>query len=137
MGNTSSMGGVRPLPYLAPYAASKRAILAITETLRIELDDLAPEVGVTALCPSLVRTNIGTSARNRPDDLVPARGAGQEGLQAHLAHLPGAKEPAEVAQLTLGAIETNRLRLMTHESARDSVDTWVKALLADAALAGQ
>jgi NAD(P)-dependent dehydrogenase (short-subunit alcohol dehydrogenase family) len=138
MVNTASMGGIRPLPFLAPYAASKRAIVAITETLRIELDERAPDVGVTALCPSLVHTNIGTSARNRPQDLIPERGADQAGLRAHLGKMEqSALEPADVARLVLGAIETNRLRLMTHPESREAVEEWARALIADAALAGQ
>jgi NAD(P)-dependent dehydrogenase (short-subunit alcohol dehydrogenase family) len=46
------------------YGVSKAAILNITETLRRDLEDTP--IGVTALCPGMLRTKIVASQRNRP-----------------------------------------------------------------------
>lgn len=65
--NTGSIAGMVTIPEGGIYAATKYAVVAISETLRTEL---APhDIGVTVLCPGSVRTNILGAARNRPDDL--------------------------------------------------------------------
>ena len=48
------------------YSASKFAVVGLSEHLRFELDRVAPEVGVTILCPGAVETRIGDAGRNRP-----------------------------------------------------------------------
>ena len=63
--NTASISGLYHLPRMGPYNASKAAVVALSETLRFELE--ASGVGVSVLCPSWVRTNISTSDRNRPE----------------------------------------------------------------------
>jgi NAD(P)-dependent dehydrogenase (short-subunit alcohol dehydrogenase family) len=62
--NTSSIAGWAAPPAMSPYAASKHAVLAISEALRGELRE--SNVGVSVLCPSGVKTNILDSARNWP-----------------------------------------------------------------------
>ena len=48
-----------------PYNVSKYGVVALSEGLR---QDLAPRgIGVSVLCPSFVRTNILSSARNLPE----------------------------------------------------------------------
>ena len=67
--NTASMAGLIPLQGagLGAYAASKYAVVAISETLRLEL---APEnIGVTVVCPGGVDTRINEAERNRPAEL--------------------------------------------------------------------
>ena len=64
--NTASISGLYYLPRMGPYNASKAAVVALSETLRFELDAERSGVGVSVLCPSWVRTNITTSDRNRP-----------------------------------------------------------------------
>jgi len=58
--NISSGAAYAPPPYLAAYAASKGAVLALSQALRAEL---APSgVVVTAVCPGIINTNITSSA---------------------------------------------------------------------------
>lgn len=52
--NVSSIGGLVALPHLAPYCASKHALVGLSDALRIEL---APRgIAVTTACPWLMRT---------------------------------------------------------------------------------
>ena len=64
--NTASMAGLSPLPGAAPYAATKYAVVGISETMREELR--GTKVGVSVLCPGFVKTNIFHSQRNRPQE---------------------------------------------------------------------
>lgn len=67
--NTSSLAGfqVRPgrIPYQTLYAATKYAIVAISEGLDIELRPHG--IAVSVLAPANVATDIATADRNRPD----------------------------------------------------------------------
>jgi len=52
--NITSFGGKVPVPHMASYAASKFAIVGLSETLRTELVD--DGIFVTTVCPGLVRS---------------------------------------------------------------------------------
>ncbi|HDZ57847.1 MAG TPA: SDR family NAD(P)-dependent oxidoreductase [Pseudomonas xinjiangensis] len=56
--NTASMGGLVALPYLAPYAASKAALIALSESLELELNALGANISVSVLCPGMVQTGL-------------------------------------------------------------------------------
>jgi len=57
--NISSIGGLVPLPHLAPYVASKFALTGLSQALHVEL--AKDGVTVTTVCPGLMRT--GSSHR--------------------------------------------------------------------------
>lgn len=59
--NIASAAGLLSAPFLAPYNASKAAVVALSETLYVEL--LAARIGVTVACPMFFPTHIATSAR--------------------------------------------------------------------------
>ena len=114
--NTSSMAGLTTIPGggNGAYSATKHAVVGLSETLRLELAEAAPEVGVTVLCPGPVPSRIHDAGRNRPADLPAAEPADS------LA--PGAKSwltltrvPAEVvAAQVLAAVEEGREYVLTH-----------------------
>ena len=59
--NIASAAGIVNLPRMAPYNATKSAVIAISETLRHELAEFG--IGVSVVCPSFFRTNLHESAR--------------------------------------------------------------------------
>ena len=61
--NVASAAGLLAPPGMAPYNVTKAAVVALSETLAGELKTSG--VGVTVLCPTFFRTNIGKSARAR------------------------------------------------------------------------
>src|SRR5439155_716730 len=79
--NTASMAGLVGMQWLGVYCASKFAVVGLTEALHRELRPHG--IGVSVLCPMIVRTNINeNSVRNRPaelrnpgDPVVPPAGA--------------------------------------------------------------
>jgi len=62
--NTASAAGLTASPFLGPYAATKHAVVSVSETLAIEL--AGTPVGVSVICPLWVRTRIHESDRNAP-----------------------------------------------------------------------
>ncbi len=56
--NTASMGGLVSSPIMAPYAASKFAVVAFSESLRDEVRMLELPLGVSVLCPGPVLSDI-------------------------------------------------------------------------------
>jgi NAD(P)-dependent dehydrogenase (short-subunit alcohol dehydrogenase family)/pimeloyl-ACP methyl ester carboxylesterase len=65
--NTASAAAFQPVKDLAAYGASKAAVLMLSECLRAELAPFG--IGVTAVCPGVVATNITRSTRfvGRPE----------------------------------------------------------------------
>ena len=117
--NTASMAGHIAVPGLGIYGMTKFAVVGLSETMRI---DLAPhDIGVSALCPGVVNTNIFTSERNRPEDLPgEARtailsGTTEEEWAERMAEIrDGALDPALVGDMVLHAIRENEFYIFTH-----------------------
>ena len=124
--NTASSAGHVVVPNLAAYSASKHAVVAISETVRAELQQQGSAVCVTAFCPGMVRTRITSSARNRPEALsnpgeaLPERDAWDEkkteGRQEALESLFGrAKSPAEAAGILHDGLLAGRFYIWTDD----------------------
>ncbi len=77
--NTASAAGLSGLPYSASYAASKFAVVGLSESLRWELAQFG--VGVTVVCPGAVKTSIAIgSGGPRTAELVERFGLSAEPL---------------------------------------------------------
>jgi len=115
--NTISVAGLVSGTNSPAYGAAKHAALRATEALHADLTAEGSPIGVTALCPGVVATGIGNSERNRPAGLVPpggVRGDDPQALQSRLLDLHGrALQPAEVAEMVVGAIRERRFYLVT------------------------
>ena len=58
--NISSIGGKLPVPHLAPYCASKFALVGLSSAMRVEL--VKENIFVTTVCPGLMRTGSHVNA---------------------------------------------------------------------------
>jgi NAD(P)-dependent dehydrogenase (short-subunit alcohol dehydrogenase family) len=74
-----SIAGKSALPFLGPYAASKHAIEAIADSLRVELSPWG--IGVTVVEPGTIKTPIWTRSASRADELL-ERMDGRDRLEA-------------------------------------------------------
>lgn len=128
--NTSSGAGVIPdvVQDHTAYAASKAAAVALAVNLRLELS--SEGIGVSALCPGMVRTGILEAARARP-----ARFGGPELDQQHI---PGKTDPMrdamdaeEVGRIVVDGIRQNRKFIFTHPSIGAGITRYYEAMLAD------
>jgi NAD(P)-dependent dehydrogenase (short-subunit alcohol dehydrogenase family) len=114
--NTASIFGVFA-GALGPYGVAKHAVVALTETLHFNLQSLGvSHVGVSVLCPGAVRTNFGTSARNRPPSAGPAgpQGPAEQASAEQFDRLALAgASPAEVAGIVVDGIRSSRFYILT------------------------
>ena len=94
--NVASVAGLVGFPYVAPYCATKFALVGLSEALALEL---AGRVGVTAVCPGMVRSNLVADGQLR----LPGRWA--ELFDWAFANL--AADPDRVARAILRAVARN------------------------------
>jgi NAD(P)-dependent dehydrogenase (short-subunit alcohol dehydrogenase family) len=119
--NTASMGGLITTAFSGPYFTSKFAAVGLTECLAHDLQASGANIGVSALVPSLVATDIATSQRNRPERWIDRTRELGEDEQFVLAAMEDATvgtgmPPAEVAQLVFDAVEADRFWIPTKPS---------------------
>ena len=56
--NTASVGGFLPSPLMAPYSTTKAAVVALTESLHLEMQMIGAPVRVSLLAPGPVQSSI-------------------------------------------------------------------------------
>ena len=111
--NTASTAGFQAgTGYVPIYAASKNAVVAVTEALRGELEGTG--IGVSGLCPSTVNTLILQAQRNRPTDYGPR-------AAEPLADAPitTGMDPEEVGRIVRQGIIDDEPWIFTHPEAMD------------------
>jgi NAD(P)-dependent dehydrogenase (short-subunit alcohol dehydrogenase family) len=103
---TASGAGLVDTPTMGAYGATKHAVVGLAGALRAELRDAG--VGVSVVCPGLVRTKIFHSERNRPDPnaVTHTDTVRVEMLRSVLEH--GA-DPATIADAVHDAVVANQL----------------------------
>jgi NAD(P)-dependent dehydrogenase (short-subunit alcohol dehydrogenase family) len=67
--NTASVAGLITAASSGVYATTKHGIIALSETLYRELEQRGSSIGVSVLCPGLIKTRIMESEHNRPAEL--------------------------------------------------------------------
>ena len=106
--STASIAGMVALTNPA-YDVTKFGVVALSEDLRPKL--AARGIGVSVLCPGVIRTNIVQSGRNIPDrfagqiQTVPTEGPGTEVLKAVTEAIASGIDPLYVGELVREAIE--------------------------------
>jgi NAD(P)-dependent dehydrogenase (short-subunit alcohol dehydrogenase family) len=126
--NTVSMAGLTSMPFTGPYYMSKHAAMSLSETLYFELRAKNPMIGVSALCPELIRTGIGRSERNRPEHLK----RNDDGVRPERDLVEGAirtsvetgLDPSVMAGRVVDAILEDRFYVLADEDS-----SWSKACL--------
>ena len=126
--NTSSLAGLASgLPSLGPYNVSKVGVVALSETLRMELAMAGSPVGVSVLCPGSTPTRILESERNRPAELgrelrVPDGDQMREAVRSGFDG-PGARTVDEVAGDVLDGVRGGQFWIITSGEMRDLVSS--------------
>jgi NAD(P)-dependent dehydrogenase (short-subunit alcohol dehydrogenase family) len=129
--NTASVAGLCYIGTGATYTVSKYAVVAISETLSSELARAGTRVGVSVLCPSLVRTRFLDSGRNRPIKYggpvtsTPMNPADDDArwveLESKWNHLGPVVEPGDVADVTFAGIRARNFYILPQQQIVDLV----------------
>jgi NAD(P)-dependent dehydrogenase (short-subunit alcohol dehydrogenase family) len=119
--NTASMAGHGGMPGLAPYSATKFAVVGYSEALRQELAE--HDIGVAALCPGWVDTKIYESGLSCPSR------AGQEVTAEDEVTLEGARKffatglpPHTVARWVMEGIKQDAGYIFTNRELHGAID---------------
>jgi NAD(P)-dependent dehydrogenase (short-subunit alcohol dehydrogenase family) len=137
--NTASIAGLISAPGMAPYCATKHAVVGLSECLHHDLHLLAGgKVKVSVLCPAWVKTRINDSERNRPPSLQdhPARERTPQELmiaQWTRAAVDSGIPPHAVAEKVLSAIVEERFWILTHPKTKKIVESRMRCILEDRA----
>jgi NAD(P)-dependent dehydrogenase (short-subunit alcohol dehydrogenase family) len=132
--NVASLAGLLSGPLLAPYYATKHAVVALSECLHYELQASDAKVKASVLCPGFVRTNIIDSDRNRPEDLrieertpTPIEVMMEQALRAQVeAGMPA----TQVADLVFEAIKKEKFYIFPHPDLLQAYRDYSAAVIA-------
>ena len=134
--NTASLAGITTPTVDSIYAASKHAIVAISEALYFQLHVTGSKLSASVLCPGFVCTNILDSARNRPPELqspppVIPEGQDVEAMMAMMRQLiEGGLSPTAVAGMVVDAIRADQFWILTAPEFDPAVRDRVEGILA-------
>jgi NAD(P)-dependent dehydrogenase (short-subunit alcohol dehydrogenase family) len=104
--NVASAAGLLCAPRMAAYNAAKAGVIAVSETMAVELDGTG--VGVTVLCPTFFKTDIVNSGRF----------ADPETKKLADKLMKGARPVEEVVLAALSAVERDELYAVPMADAR-------------------
>ena len=117
--NTASLAGLLMNLIGIPYGVSKHGVVALSESIHLELKMRGFKVGISVLCPGNVNTDIlNSSQQNRPDSVPPPPDLTEQEalfLRAYEIWLERGLDPKEVGRQVLDAIREERFYVITHD----------------------
>jgi NAD(P)-dependent dehydrogenase (short-subunit alcohol dehydrogenase family) len=128
--NTASMAAFLAAGVPGIYNTTKFAVRGMSESLRASL---APHgIGVSVLCPGLVKSYIYASDDIRPQRLkAGAKPVNQEGVKRLASVHEFGMEPDVIAARVLDAMRENRFHIFTHPEFRDEIRGLFTEILED------
>jgi NAD(P)-dependent dehydrogenase (short-subunit alcohol dehydrogenase family) len=135
--NVASMAGMNGVPFSGAYAASKAAVVSMSESWAVELKK--HKIAVSALCPAFVQTRIHESLRNlQPEYKVVKEQAttpvkSEKTVNKAKALVESGIPTSVLAKRVVEALQSGQTYIFTHPNFRSSVA--YRASLLDAAFA--
>ena len=131
--NTASIAGLISNSRMNTYGVTKHAVVALSETLFLDLREVGASVGVSVLCPAWIKTNIHLSERNRRAEertLLETVDEGTQRLAGVITEsVKGGLEPADVAQAVFEGIEKESFYILTHPPFNKLIEARMGAIL--------
>lgn len=129
--NTASSAGLQSTVNIGPYNVAKFGVVALSETLKLELQEEESPIGASVLCPGAVQTRICESDRNR--ELTGFAAGTDSQAEQTFKNMAGAivdegMPPAEVASKVCSAIENNDFWILTHPDWNDVLQERVNGM---------
>lgn len=105
--NVSSVAGLISLPLIGAYSASKYALEAVTDALRMELWDT--NIKVITINPGIINTNINAVLKPKLDNLIEKKSSRfSEIYRRYIYNVPEGLPPDSVATVILNAISSQK-----------------------------
>ena len=133
--NTASVAGLVTSSRNPSYYVSKHGVVALSEALYRDLEQLGAKIKVSVLCPQHVNTRITDAERNRPEghrgdseqaSIGPNHEAGWhrlvEGLKVGMS-------PEQVADSVFGAVKQESFYILTHPRVKTKVQLRMEDIL--------
>jgi NAD(P)-dependent dehydrogenase (short-subunit alcohol dehydrogenase family) len=128
---TSSISGLRvhrPSRGQGMYNTTKFAIVGLGEALALDLEPHG--IGVSILCPGVVKTDISNAGRNRQERYGGACQTADENFVLAKASALHGTDPRVFGEWVLRAVERDQLIVITHPQDRDQVEARHARILA-------
>jgi NAD(P)-dependent dehydrogenase (short-subunit alcohol dehydrogenase family) len=124
--NTASGAGLVPGFTPVSYTVSKYGVVALSESVFLDLEQKRSKTGISVLCPGLIDTKIVDAERNRPEALSNAEqadlGTGSQSIMDMLTQGTAVgMPPAEVAEIVFEGIREKKLYILTHPEQAETV----------------
>lgn len=123
--NTASAAGWVNGPNMSVYNVTKHSVVALSETLALDLRDVGANVGVTCLCPAFFPTGISESERNRPADKADTVALSETALKrsemTKAAVAKGKIQASDVAEMTVKAVEADQFYVFPHRKIKQLI----------------
>ena len=134
--NTASVAGLISGDALA-YSVSKAGVMALSESVLLDLQRGGLKPRISVLCPGLVNTNILGSERNRPRELAnisPQRtGPRAEAIREwFLEQVQQGLSPRAIGDKVLLAIQEERFYVLTHPEMQPLIERRMNNVLTGA-----
>jgi NAD(P)-dependent dehydrogenase (short-subunit alcohol dehydrogenase family) len=131
MVNTASVAGLISGSSTPVYGVAKHGVVRLTEAVYASLKEMGAPIGVSVLCPGVVRTNIILAERNRPDALkTGAEAPPSDAAKIAEGMYPKALSPEAVAEQVFDAVEADRFYVLTSDAYDAPIRERTEALLA-------
>jgi len=127
----SSAGMISCVPFQAPYAVTKTAVISLSETLQAEMTAMGAPISVTALCPGRIDTDIMKSDRNRHSGMEKRSDEAAEyhTMVSDLLAADDALSPEELGIIVIEALREKRFWLATHDEMKPLVESRFQDML--------
>jgi NAD(P)-dependent dehydrogenase (short-subunit alcohol dehydrogenase family) len=127
--NTASGAGLAATPSGLLYTTSKFAVVGLSESLRLALEQF--QIGVSVLCPGPVNTKIISNSRETQPRSPSAAGpkVSEAALARANAMLAAGADPNAVGEMVLAAVKSDRLYIHTDRIMAGLIEARAKALL--------
>ncbi|MCS5594351.1 MAG: SDR family NAD(P)-dependent oxidoreductase [Porticoccaceae bacterium] len=129
--NTASLAGFFGHSAVAPYVASKFAVVGYSESLLQELAQ--DDIGVSVLCPGYVKTGIHSLLTNRPSQQQPRQlsDSSANRHQQFKTQVENGIEPEVVAEWAVQCVLENRFYIFTSPEIRSEFQSRFEHILTD------
>ncbi len=111
--NTASSAGLQASPEIGPYNVAKFGVVALTETLQMELAAEKSPIGASVLCPGAIATRIAESERNRTEATADTE-TNQRFTEMAGKIVSKGHSPESVAELVFEGIRDQAFWILTH-----------------------